>query len=362
MESAPGTVTQVRGVGAGADPLRQEVRRGNHPGRPCHQGRPDRRPARGRAHGRCGAVVRRRRLAAIPHPARGEEPLRPDRRDRRVRDDRRSACAKSPIRPNCSCRNAISAAPAPPCSLGSRARGRCWSRLQALVAPTTLGTPRRAVVGWDPSRLSMVLAVLEAHCGVKLSRPRRLSERRRRPAHPGAGGRSRRGRRAGIVAGQCAAADGRGLFRRDFAVGRGPPGGADLGPAEGSGQTRLRPRRAARIGTRRNRRRCRARPQHRRRINHSGRGNRRARHRRNRTGENRESDLSEKNATPARFRRAGTLAARDVAAPRRYTTRASRTGLRVSGLAGQPLPSRRAAPTSRFAVLNVRADLTSRCR
>jgi DNA repair protein RadA/Sms len=41
--------------------------------------------------------------------------------------------------------------------------------IQALVAPTSLGTPRRAVVGWDPSRLSMVLAVLEAHCGVRLS-------------------------------------------------------------------------------------------------------------------------------------------------------------------------------------------------
>src|SRR5471030_346317 len=40
--------------------------------------------------------------------------------------------------------------------------------IQALVTPTSLGTPRRAVVGWDPSRLSMVLAVLEAHCGVKL--------------------------------------------------------------------------------------------------------------------------------------------------------------------------------------------------
>ncbi len=40
--------------------------------------------------------------------------------------------------------------------------------IQALVAPTSLGTPRRAVVGWDPSRLSMVLAVLEAHCSVKL--------------------------------------------------------------------------------------------------------------------------------------------------------------------------------------------------
>src|SRR5215831_5581036 len=41
--------------------------------------------------------------------------------------------------------------------------------IQALVAPTNLGTPRRAVVGWDPNRLSMVLAVLEAHCGVRLS-------------------------------------------------------------------------------------------------------------------------------------------------------------------------------------------------
>jgi len=41
--------------------------------------------------------------------------------------------------------------------------------MQALVAPTTLGTPRRAVVGWDQSRLAMVLAVLEAHCGVRLS-------------------------------------------------------------------------------------------------------------------------------------------------------------------------------------------------
>jgi len=40
--------------------------------------------------------------------------------------------------------------------------------IQALVAPTTLGTPRRAVVGWEPSRLAMVLAVLEAHAGLKL--------------------------------------------------------------------------------------------------------------------------------------------------------------------------------------------------
>lgn len=40
--------------------------------------------------------------------------------------------------------------------------------VQALVAPTSLGTPRRAVVGWDSARLSMILAVLEAHCGLRL--------------------------------------------------------------------------------------------------------------------------------------------------------------------------------------------------
>jgi DNA repair protein RadA/Sms len=39
--------------------------------------------------------------------------------------------------------------------------------IQALVAPTSLGTPRRAVVGWDGARLAMVLAVLEARCGVR---------------------------------------------------------------------------------------------------------------------------------------------------------------------------------------------------
>src|SRR5277367_6051159 len=37
---------------------------------------------------------------------------------------------------------------------------------QALVAPSAYGTPRRAVVGWDSGRLAMILAVLEARCGV----------------------------------------------------------------------------------------------------------------------------------------------------------------------------------------------------
>jgi DNA repair protein RadA/Sms len=41
--------------------------------------------------------------------------------------------------------------------------------IQALVAPSSLGTPRRAVIGWDAGRLSMILAVLEARCGVSLA-------------------------------------------------------------------------------------------------------------------------------------------------------------------------------------------------
>ena len=41
--------------------------------------------------------------------------------------------------------------------------------IQALVAPSSLGTPRRAVVGWDSSRLSMLLAVLEARAGLSFA-------------------------------------------------------------------------------------------------------------------------------------------------------------------------------------------------
>ncbi|MES2989602.1 MAG: DNA repair protein RadA [Pseudomonadota bacterium] len=42
--------------------------------------------------------------------------------------------------------------------------------VQALVVRLASGaTPRRAVVGWDSSRLSMILAVLEARCGLSFS-------------------------------------------------------------------------------------------------------------------------------------------------------------------------------------------------
>ena len=96
-----------------------------------------------------------------------EEPLRPDRRDRRVRDDRRGlARSRQPFRAV-----SLRARPRQPGTAvfaGIEGTRPLLVEIQALVAPTSLGTPRRAVVGWDPSRLSMVLAVLEAHCGVRL--------------------------------------------------------------------------------------------------------------------------------------------------------------------------------------------------
>jgi DNA repair protein RadA/Sms len=41
--------------------------------------------------------------------------------------------------------------------------------IQALVVPSGLGTPRRAVVGWDTNRLSMLLAVIDARCGISFA-------------------------------------------------------------------------------------------------------------------------------------------------------------------------------------------------
>jgi DNA repair protein RadA/Sms len=41
--------------------------------------------------------------------------------------------------------------------------------IQCLLATNAGGSPRRATVGWDSSRLSMLLAVLESRCGLRLA-------------------------------------------------------------------------------------------------------------------------------------------------------------------------------------------------
>jgi len=43
------------------------------------------------------------------------------------------------------------------------------AEIQALVSTSSHGTPRRSVIGWDSSRLAMLLAVMEARCGISLA-------------------------------------------------------------------------------------------------------------------------------------------------------------------------------------------------
>ena len=89
---------------------------------------------------------------------------------------------------------------APPFSPAWRARGRSssrsrrwWRRRRSArrAAPSSAGTGAGS---------SMILAVLEAHCGVRFGDCRRLPQRRRRLPHQRAGGRSRRRGGAGFLA------------------------------------------------------------------------------------------------------------------------------------------------------------------
>ena len=42
-------------------------------------------------------------------------------------------------------------------------------KIRLPMVPTTMATPRRAVVGWDTNRLAMILAVLQTHCNMRLA-------------------------------------------------------------------------------------------------------------------------------------------------------------------------------------------------
>ncbi len=115
--------------------------------------------------------------------------------------------------------------------------------IQALVVRLASGaTPRRAAVGWDSGRLAMILAVLEARCGLSFATAEvylnvaggyRLSDP---GGGPGGGG------GAGVGAVRAAGAAGSGGPGRDRAVGRNPPGRPCRASAQGIGQARLRER------------------------------------------------------------------------------------------------------------------------
>ncbi len=161
--------------------------------------------------------------------------FRSHRRDRRLRDDRLGTeRGAQPIRALPLGRDASS--PGTAVFAGMEGTRPVLVEIQALVSPTSLGTPRRAVVGWDPSRLAMVLAVLEAHGGLRLGQHDVLSQRRRRAANPGAGGGSSRGGSACLVTDRRAIASRDGLLRRDRPFRSGAPGFARWRTAQGSGE------------------------------------------------------------------------------------------------------------------------------
>ena len=190
VESAPGTVTQVRGSRAGADPLRQDDRRRCDPGRPCHQGRADRRAARRRAHGRRGrspsratAATHFRILRAVKNRFGPTDEIgvfeMTGRRPRRGAE----SLGAVPRRARLGIARARRSSPA------WRARGRLLVEIQALVAPTLArhAAPRRG-------RLGRRAACHGARRARGPWRPagsaaRRLSQCRRRLAHRRAGGR-----------------------------------------------------------------------------------------------------------------------------------------------------------------------------
>ena len=193
-------------LGPGAGRAGQAPRHRRAAGRPRHQGRRHRRPARARAHGRHGALFRGRARPSVPHPARGQEPLRPDRRDRRVRDvGPRPRRRRQPV------------GPVPRPSGAATSRAACvfagiegtrpvLVEIQALVAPSSFATPRRAVVGWDSEPAGHGAGRAGGALRRRGRRQRRLSQRRRRPAHRRAGGRPGGGGRGRLVPGRRAGA------------------------------------------------------------------------------------------------------------------------------------------------------------
>jgi DNA repair protein RadA/Sms len=152
-------------LGAGDDPLRQADRRGVVlVGHVTKDGQIAGPAWSSTWSTRCS--ISRAKAATTTASCAREEPLRPDRRDRRVRD-----VGQGPARganPSELFLGERDAAPGTAVFAGMEGTRPVLVEIQALVAPTSLGTPRRAVVGWDSARLSMVLAVLEAHCGVRL--------------------------------------------------------------------------------------------------------------------------------------------------------------------------------------------------
>ncbi len=156
------------GGDAVADPLCQAGGRGAAAGRACDQRGPNRGSEGGRAHGRLRALFRGGPRASVPDFAGDEE--RFGATDEigvfeMVQQGLREVANPSELFLG----DREASVPGAAVFAGMEGTRPILVEIQALVAPSQLGTPRRAVVGWDSNRLSMILAVLEARCGISLA-------------------------------------------------------------------------------------------------------------------------------------------------------------------------------------------------
>ena len=223
-----------------ADPLRQDLRRLPDPRRPCHQGRPDRR-ARAWSSTWSTPCSPSRAKACTPSASCAPQKNRFGPTDEIGVFEMTGMGLSEVSNPSALfLAGRDQAAPGAAVFAGIEGTRPVLVEIQALVAPTSLGTPRRAVVGWENSRLAMVLAVLETHGGLRLGQ---------HDVYLNVAGGMRVNEPAADVAvaaalvssltGAILPPEAR-LFRRDRAVGRDSPGLGAAGAAARSVQARLR--------------------------------------------------------------------------------------------------------------------------
>ncbi|MFC3118428.1 DNA repair protein RadA [Jhaorihella thermophila] len=166
VDSAPGSVSQVR---AAAHELTTFAkRRGVSVVMVGHVTKDGQiaGPPRGRTHGGHGALLRRRARPPVPHPSRGEKNRFGPADEIGVFEMTGGGLAEvaNPSALFLSERGEPSAGSV--VFAGIEGTRPVLVEFQALVAPSSLSQPRRSVVGWDSGRLAMILAVLEARCGI----------------------------------------------------------------------------------------------------------------------------------------------------------------------------------------------------
>ena len=141
LESAPGSVAQVRECAAQLTRLAKQSGDHDHPGRTRDQGGRDRRSTRARTHRRHRSLLRRRYPLELPPGARDQEPLRRRQRTRCFRDDgarterRRQSFGAVPVTTRQGGRREAA------CWRRSRARDRCSSRCRRSSTPCRERSP-----------------------------------------------------------------------------------------------------------------------------------------------------------------------------------------------------------------------------